>query len=542
MARPMTGRLEKLGNSKSSVGKVILIMVLFIMINLLLLGMLYLQGNVLDGARAYVRGEGLWAKAQKDMVLHFTHYSYTHDPKNYQAAIDAYDVILGDRQGRLAMLASPPDRALARAGLERGLNDPKDTPTMVQFLITFQNEAHIHESATIWAHADTRVEELVQTGSAIRKAIENGAPESVIVAHRAHLRELDEELRTLEYQFSKLMADGARFVRNVTWYASIGILLMVMAISLLISRQIILSIARSEQQMRLAATVFAASNDGVLIMDQNLKILSANTALCRITGYTEAELTSHSAKILQSVFASELPLQEMEIALQNTGHWQTDVVERRQDGSLVPLQFSINSVYGADNVSHYVAIVSDISRRKAQEAQLRHIAHHDALTGLPNRILFNDRMEQIFKRAHRQHNKFAVIYLDLDNFKPVNDNFGHDTGDQLLQAVATRITEHVRGTDTVTRLGGDEFVILLEDIVDQEMAEEIAEKISTEIRKPFQANGHTVQVSASLGIALYPDHGDTARDLLHYADLGMYRRKMLHHGRSPEAVSEQRHH
>lgn len=526
----------------SSVGKVILIMVLFIVINVLLLGVIYVQGSIADGVRAYVRGEGLWAKAQKDVVLHLNRYSYNHQHEEFLAYQRALDVISGDQSARRALLEIPPDLERARAGLLRGQNDPQDVDAMVSFFLNFRHESHLRQAIDIWEQADARVDTLMQVANAMRDEIEHaGARSQPMSALREQLQQLNRELLTLENHFSATLSEGARWVRRTTWLASIAILMAVMGVSLVISRQIIRSIARSEQQTRLAATVFAASNDGVLIMDEHLRILSANAALCRMTGYTEPELRDHTAKILQSIFASELSLQDMEKALQEQGHWQTDIIERRHDGALLPLQFAINSVNSNDGViSHYVAIISDITKRKAEEAQLRHIAHHDPLTGLPNRVLFNDRMDQIFKRARRLQGKFAVVYLDLNDFKPVNDCFGHDTGDKLLQTVAARLIENVRGTDTVTRLGGDEFVMLLEDISDRDMVDSIVDKTVTSVQAPCRINDHDIAIEVSVGVALYPDDGTTARTLLHHADLAMYAMKKRKKDRLSDATAADR--
>ena len=190
---------------------------------------------------------------------------------------------------------------------------------------------------------------------------------------------------------------------------------------------------KAEQQLKLAATVFAASSDGILITDSSARIVSVNQALCAMTGYSEGELLGQPPSILQSGYTTDEEYNRMWEALNKSGQWQGDVIDRKKDGALIPMRVSINQVKNADNqLTHYVAILSDITERKAAEEHLRHIALHDPLTGLANRVLFNDRLEQAIKLATRNNTKFAVLFLDLDKFKPVNDLFGHKIGDKLI--------------------------------------------------------------------------------------------------------------
>lgn len=169
--------------------------------------------------------------------------------------------------------------------------------------------------------------------------------------------------------------------------------------------------------------------------------------------------------------------------------------------------------------------MSDISERKAEEEHLRHIAYHDPLTGLANRVLFNDRLEQAIKVAMRNNTQFAILFLDLDKFKPVNDLFGHKIGDRLLQKVADRLTRSVRETDTVTRLGGDEFVILLENVTSRKMVEKLLSQITDAIDKAYRIDDYDIEIGVSAGISMYPDHGTDAKTLLHYSDIAMYETK-----------------
>ncbi|WP_255210574.1 sensor domain-containing diguanylate cyclase [Methylogaea oryzae] len=291
---------------------------------------------------------------------------------------------------------------------------------------------------------------------------------------------------------------------------------------------------KSKEQLKLAATVFAASNDGILITDPAMRIVSANRALCGMTGYDEEELKGKTPKILQSGYTTAKQYQDMRHSLQENGHWQGDIVDRMKNGTLLPVRASISAVKdAAGQISHYVAILSDISERKAEEEQLRHLAHHDTLTGLPNRVLFNDRITQAIKHAARHRRRFAVLFFDLNDFKPVNDRYGHEVGDKLLQEVAARLSMNVRGADTVTRLGGDEFVILLDEISDRQSVDNVLKKTVDSICAPCRIDGHDITIGVSAGVSIYPDDGIDAPSLVHHADTAMYRSKK-NKGRSRE--------
>jgi len=208
----------------------------------------------------------------------------------------------------------------------------------------------------------------------------------------------------------------------------------------------------------------------------------------------------------------------------------SEIVGRRKDGEVVPLELSMREMQQGDELS-FTSIVRDISERKAAEQRVFRMAHHDALTELPNRNLFGDRVVEAFKRAKRHTEKLALLFVDLDKFKPINDTYGHAVGDEVLKAAANRLRFGVRATDTVARVGGDEFMVLLEELADAEEAEEIRQKLQTELCQPMRLSHHKVAIGASIGIAVYPDNGSEIAELMDYADQDMYARK---HARGAE--------
>ena len=635
-----------------SKGKVIVIVLLFVAISFLLAGLIYLQGNVFDGVRVYVRGEGLWAKAQKDAVFYLTRYTYSYDDTDYRHYLDSIKVNLGDKRARIALQQTSPNLVQARKGFLLGNNDPNDVDAMIWFFLNFQSLKYMSDAIAIWEKADQKIDELRLIGNAVRnEVIHDGRRKQEMADLRQRLQGMDVQLLDLENRFSIVLGIGARWVKKTTWIASILVLLVFVGIAVFISTQIIRGIARSEKeliesesrfrslkdsntigilswhmdgsitdanaifynmlgysgkmdrptqlnwrditppefqardevavqellqhgrcepfekafynrdgktvptligasllstqsdqgvafvidlsehkkaegQMKLAATVLDASHDGIMITDPSLNIISVNNALCDITGYTAHELLGKTPRMLRSGHETSDHYKMIWQSLNTEGHWQGSIVDRHKDGALLPLRISISAVTDdEDRPIHYVAILSDNTQQKAQEDYLRHVASHDHLTGLPNRVLFYDRFEQAIKYAKRNNTKFAVLYFDLNNFKPVNDQYGHAFGDKLLQIVARRLSENMRATDTVTRLGGDEFVILLDNVIDRESIDTVLTKTIESVSALCKIDGVELHPGISVGVAVYPEDGRDENALMHHADQAMYEMK-----------------
>lgn len=278
-----------------------------------------------------------------------------------------------------------------------------------------------------------------------------------------------------------------------------------------------------EAQRRLWAMVFASTNEAILITDQKNNIITVNSVFTRLTGYTEEEVVGQNPQILASGFQPREFYTAMWKQLRETGTWSGEVQDRRKDGSYYPKWLNISVVRDAEgNITNYVGIFEDITERKENEERLLHLASHDALTGLPNRHLLIDRLQNAMTLARRTHETVALMFLDLDNFKWVNDSLGHESGDRLLLAVATRLKETVRASDTVARLGGDEFVVLLTQVDHDLEVSHIAGKIIEAVAQPLELAGHDFHVTTSMGIGLYPNDGDDAITLLKHADTAMY--------------------
>lgn len=282
----------------------------------------------------------------------------------------------------------------------------------------------------------------------------------------------------------------------------------------------------AERRMREAATVFDATTEAIMITDAQGIIKRVNPAFTTTTGYLAAEAVGNTPRLLGSGRHDAQYFKAVWDQLLAQGRWEGEIWNRRKNGEIFPV-WQIISAVRDDNgaILEYVSLFIDITQRKRSEEEIAYRANYDALTGLPNRTLLAERLGQAMKQARRETARVAVMFIDLDFFKQVNDTLGHAIGDRLLQGVAERMRLCVRETDTVARQGGDEFVALLAGIEDKAVASKVAEKIIAQLGTPFMIEGNEIRIGASIGITLFPDDGQDVETLFHNADLAMYRAK-----------------
>ena len=279
----------------------------------------------------------------------------------------------------------------------------------------------------------------------------------------------------------------------------------------------------AEEQLRLSAQVLLNSREAVVITDADNNILSVNRAFTEVTGYIAEEVIGKNPRILSSGRQSKEFYHALWHQLEIEGSWRGEIWNRNKNGRIYPEWLDISMVRDQNGlVTHHIAIFSDITQRKETEQQLEFLAYHDPLTRLPNRLLLRDRFDKAAAASARNETMAALLFLDLDQFKNVNDTLGHEIGDQLLLGVAERLSNCVRDTDTISRLGGDEFVILLPELQEISTASTVAQKILEHLSNPFDIGGHILNTSFSIGIGLYPDDGTDFDTLLKLADAAMY--------------------
>lgn len=279
----------------------------------------------------------------------------------------------------------------------------------------------------------------------------------------------------------------------------------------------------AQAQLELAASVYANTIEGITVTDADGVILSVNPAFIEITGYTAAEAIGQTPRILKSNRHDRAFYVAMWESITTSGRWKGDIWNRRKNGDVFLERITISMIRNADGESvRYVSVFSDITDLWRKDEYLRHLAFHDALTDLPNRFLLMERLSHEIVIAKRERFGLAVLFLDLDGFKSVNDQFGHAVGDELLREVAQRLRALVRQSDTVARLGGDEFVIALNNPANQDEVALIARHVVDCLAEPMQLLGNAVQIGGSIGIALFPADGPTPLDLIKKADAAMY--------------------
>ncbi|MEE2729914.1 MAG: diguanylate cyclase [Pseudomonadota bacterium] len=606
-----------------------------------------LQIQLMSGIRAYVRGEGLWAKSQKDAVLLLYRYLEHPSEELMQQFHQSLKVNLADRRARLALQQEEPDREAAREGFVAGGNHPNDVRNMIDLFVYFGDVKHMRNAINIWTQADAQIDQLLQLANKIA-ALHRQNPTADLSVYGRQLNALDRTLNQFETEFSSELSRGARWIRQVLLWVNLSavtiILLFVGLISQRVLRQIddtesqlrdsqlrfkslyeanvigiiiwgqdgeifdgndyflsILGYSRQElidgqlnwrqltpgdltdderalaqineqgyclpfakeffhrdghaipvlvggtmmdgsshqgiafvvdrsnekkmeAQLRLSATVLEASRDGVIICDAQRRVLTANGSYLAMTGFGTAQLLGQEACFYHTTNPAEQSL--IEESLSRNHHWQGDTELPCQDGTLLPVRASIGTVTNdAGQITQYVSVFSDISARKAMEQKLLSMAHYDNLTGLANRSLFSDRLNTAILRAQRHHSHCALLFIDLDKFKPINDQYGHAVGDELLQQVALRLLESRRKNDTVGRLGGDEFVMIVEELSNADYAVGIAEQVATRLQEPFLVADIDVHIGCSIGIAVYPQDGENEVTLTRAADIAMYAAK-----------------
>ncbi len=303
-----------------------------------------------------------------------------------------------------------------------------------------------------------------------------------------------------------------------------GLLIMALVVSLTRTNKQFKNVANENRKLLLAVEQSPVS---IVITDLDANIQYANQTFFNVTGYQYEEVIGQNPRVLKSTHNNQHIYDEMWAALTSGKEWRGELINCRKDGSEYIEATFITPVREVDgSIQHYLAIKQDITERKQAEDQIKQLAFYDPLTNLPNRRKLLDRLNYTIALSHREGKRFAVCLMDLDKFKPVNDTLGHAAGDDLLQQVAIRISQHLRHSDMVARLGGDEFVIVLENVNSSDDAAHVALKIIADLTVPFElTQGDKVQIGTSIGICFYPQHGNTPEKLIDHADIALYQAK-----------------
>ena len=497
-----------------------------IMIVSLLLTLAALE--VLSAARGYMTGERSWSAAWQEATDALTLYGQKRDPADFSRFRQALAIPLSDREARIEINKPDYDYMKASDWLRRGGNHPDDIPGMILLYRCCAEYSYFASAAALWQKSDTYLVRLENIGDELRAEISSTAPSrNRIDALLGQVRAVNADVRPLEQNFDTAINESARSLKStLAWfiYAIISILII---LSVYLSSRVLGRIRRTEVDYRLLVNAFAHTVDGVMILDSARRIVAVNHAFTAITGYTPEEVLGEVFARPRTMKIPGPPLFAVWADTRSAGRWEGEVWNVRKNGELFPMRLSLSAVHDGEHgtVDHYVAVFNDISPHKAHEERLKHQAAHDLLTGLPNRAEFERFCREAIARANRYRHGVAVLYIDLDNFKPVNDAHGHVAGDELLRVLSARMRQLMRETDIVARVGGDEFSILLGELDDVSCSYIVACKLLDILSQPVMSRFGAHQVGASIGISTYPHDGEDPQTLLRHADAAMYRVK-----------------
>lgn len=503
----------------------------FLVVIAVLVGLAAAGLEVLTSVRAYVGGEGLWSKAEKDASSALSRYIEEGDEAYYREFLKQLAVPLGDRRAREELERPRPDLSIARAGFLQGRNHPDDVDGMSRLFIRFRRVEHLDRAIAIWERGDGLIAQLAKVGEDVHARASTGR---LTEEERRSLLEqvevINGRVTILEDAFSATLGEAARWVRDALQRAMLAMTIVLVGVALVasvrIGRFLLIqedSLRASERRYRQAfeenlAGMYRTTPDGV--------ILECNAAFARILGReSPAELKGHSFSDLCFDPAESAALKER--AGEKRMLVNHEMCLRRPDGTAVWVVVNENALESEAGPAVKEGSLVDVTDRRLGEERSRFQASHDALTGLPNRLLFSDRLSLAILHAQRHRELLAVMFLDLDHFKRINDGLGHSAGDDVLVQVAERLRSCLRGDDTVARLGGDEFLFLVSDVTKESDVASLARKILALVSEPLTVAGQEIRVTASLGVGIYPNDGADAEALVANVDAAMYRAKEM---------------
>jgi len=509
-------------------GPLITIVWLFVGIILCLMVLAYFSFAILSAGRAYVGGEGLWSKGQKDAVYHLVRYAQTREERDYTAYMLAIAVPLGDRIARLELEKPDPDLRIAEEGFLMGRNHAEDIDGMIQLFRRFRHFHHMDKAIDIWTRADVYIVQLIDAGENLHAEILSARPnEQRIHELLAEVDDINARLTPLEDDFSYTLGEAARHAQRLLLMVLFIVAIVFLSLGVFLSRRIVAgaeAVQRAAQasEAQLRKVIHQAPVPFFISRLHDGKVLLANERACEQLKWPSHALLGQPAP---DFYAVPEIYSEFFNAIQRDGEVRDREVQLKDsnDEPFWTLLSSQRLTYQGEPC--VLTAFSDIEERKRLHAEMHHRAYHDELTNVSNRAMFHESLAQALARARRRATTFSILFVDLDHFKEINDTLGHEAGDVLLRDLARRLVANVRRSDLVARYGGDEFVVLIEEHRDNDMAAMVARKVLQALSQPFVLNGREVKVTASLGISSYPQDGADLDVLMRNADAAMYKAK-----------------
>ncbi|HSB64546.1 MAG TPA: sensor domain-containing diguanylate cyclase [Thermoanaerobaculia bacterium] len=485
--------------------------------------------EVLTSVRAYVGGEGLWSKAEKDAASALSSYIAEGNEAYYREFLRQLAVPLGDRQAREELERPRPDLAIARAGFLQGRNHPADVDGMSRLFVRFRRVEPLERALGIWQRGDVLIAQLAKVGEDVHARTSAGRlTEEERRSFLEQVEVINGRVTILEDAFSATLGEAARWVRDALQRAMLAMTILLVGVALVASIRIARflhaqedSLRASERRYRQAfeenlAGMYRTTPDGV--------ILECNAAFARLLG-RESPDELQGRTFFDLCFDPAESVAMKERASEQRMLVNHEICLRRSDDAPVWVVVNENALENDAGLAVKEGSLVDVTDRRQGEERSRFQASHDPLTGLPNRLLFWDRLSLAMLQAQRHRERLAVMFLDLDHLKEINDGLGHSAGDDVLVKVAERLRSCLRGNDTVARLGGDEFLFLLPDVSKESDVAALARKILALVSEPLTVAGREIHVTASLGLGMYPNDGEDAESLVANVDAAMYRAK-----------------
>jgi len=521
----MTGKVRPITefNRPPRGRRLVLIVWLFVGIVVCLLIAAVCSVELLSAGRAFVGAEGQWSRAQKDAAYYLSRYAATRDEALYDAFVRAIAVPIGDRKARIELSAKDPDLAVVRAGFIEGRNHPADIDSMITLFQRFRNFAPVKQSLFLWERADAGIDDLVAIGREL-----HDAPGAIPVEQQVQrIGRINATLGRLEDAIAATLGEAQRAAQSVLLAGMLTLAGALLVAGIMASQRFVAQNEKLQESMReheaqLRHLIESAPMPLVIVRAGDQEFLYANERALQQFSLSADALESRSLADFHVDPNIRAALPE---ALSRHGSVRDYEVHLKDfAGRQFWLLMSAQPIRYGGAVALLVAF-ANIDERKRMQEDMRRKAMQDQLTGLPNRTMFLESLDRAVRKGRRRQDRFSVLFVDLDRFKEVNDTLGHAAGDQLLQAVAERLTSAVRQSDLVARMGGDEFVSLVDDHRGPEEVMIVGQKVLSLLERPVLIDWREVKISGSVGIASFPEDGEDLETLMKNADIAMYQAK-----------------
>ena len=453
--------------------------------------------DILSATRAYVGAESLWSKGQKDAVYFLVRYARSHRNTDYQAYLDAIAIPYGDHIARLELNKDKPDIAVAAKGFIAGLNHPADVQGMIRLYRWFHGIGPMETAIAVWTEGDRYIQQLMDVAQSLRQASRSTPSDTKrIDTLVARIDRINAHFTPLELRFSATLAAAARQIGVVLKVSMVIAAILLLGVGIRISGTMLMRSLQYEEALRRSETRLREAQALAHLGNWSRDLATGRTEwsaeALRIFGFDPESPPSNREQQLQAVHAEDRATVATRWAgAARTGQGYTVEYRIVSGSNGVRWVHEQGQCFTSANerTSEMIATVMDITERKLAEEKIRHLAHYDEVTALPNRNLLHQHMQHLLARYHRHGGNFAMLFVDLDHFKEINDTRGHATGDDVLKDVARRLSGSLRESDMIARFGGDEFIVVIEGIAGRDDIARIARKIRDIVAAPFNING-----------------------------------------------------